>query len=165
VGGLGRDGVDAIRAFVEAGGSLVCLEGSTAFAIEAFSLPVVDALKGLKSSEFYGPGSIVRVVGSGTPLCDGMPAEFSAYFDRSHAFDLLEMNADVRVAARYADAEVLESGWLLGPEKLRGKAAVVTIERGAGRVVLFGFPPQHRGQTRGTFRLLFNALLLSAGPG
>lgn len=165
VGGLGRDGVDAIRAFVEAGGSLVCLEGSTAFAIEVFSLPAVDVLKGLKTSEFYGPGSIVRVVGSDAPLSDGMPAEFSAYFDRSHAFELPPGGWKGEVAARYADADVLESGWLLGPEKLRGKAAVVTIERGAGRVVLFGFPPQHRGQTRGTFRLLFNALLLSSVAG
>ena len=126
-----------------------------------------EVLGGLKSAEFHGPGSIVRVsldekAGEGpagvTVL--GMPAEFAAYFDRSLAFEVPQGH-DSTVLARYAEVSPLESGWLLGPEKIQGKAALVEVPLGKGRVILFGFPPQHRGQTHGTFRLLLNGLLRS----
>ena len=64
-----------------------------------------------------------------------------------------------RAVARYAGKEeVLRSGWLLGADKLAGRAALVEATLGRGRVVLFGFRPQHRGQTWGTFPFIFNAI-------
>ena len=166
VGGLGDEGAVALREFVREGGTLVCLEDSSLYAIEALALPVKNVLAGLKTSEFYGPGSIVGASlvesAANEPLTAGMPREFSAYFDRSLAFEIQPtMTADaIRIVARYADRDALQSGWLLGPEKIQGKAAVVAVPLGKGHVVLFGFPPQHRGQTHGTFRLLLNALRL-----
>jgi hypothetical protein len=177
VGGLGPEGTAALRSFVQEGGALVCLEDSCRFAIEELSLPVGDALKGLKTSEFYAPGSILRAIAvpqAGTApgetlLTLGMPAQFSVYFDDSLAFEVPAAAKGVvagapqfqaAAAVRYAGENVLESGWLLGPEKIQGKAALVKLSQGAGRVILFGFPPQHRGQPHGTFRLLFNALLM-----
>lgn len=166
VGGLGPEGITAIRKFVREGGRLVCLEDSSLFAIEALGLPVKEVLKDLRSADFYAPGSILRCDVPSNPASDqqwltgGVPHEVSVYFDRSLAFELTSSKDDPpgRVVASYAKGNPLESGWLLGPEKIQGKAAIVNQPVGKGRVVLFGFPPQHRGQTHGTFRLLFNAL-------
>ena len=95
------------------------------------------------------------------PGADPVPDETddrAGSFDRSMAFDV-KSDGTTGVALRYASANPLESGWLLGPARIQGKAALVKVGLGSGSVVLFGFPPQHRGQPHGTFRLLFNALL------
>ena len=57
------------------------------------------------------------------------------------------------------DRDLLENGWLRGEELIAKKAAMVSVEHGEGRVVMIGFRAQHRAQTHGTFKLLFNALL------
>jgi hypothetical protein len=69
----------------------------------------------------------------------------------------------VEVIATYVDRDILQSGWLLGEQVIAKKAAAVVVKQGAGKVVLLGFRPQHRDQTHGTFKLVFNALL--NGPG
>jgi len=159
-GGLGVEGANAIREFVEAGGTLVCLESSCNYAIAELDLPVTNVLAGVKSSQFYAPGSIVRVERrEESSLTRGVPSELSAYFDHSLAFDLKTTpTRRTRACLTYPARDVLESGWLLGAEKIQGKAAMVEVGKGRGRVILFGFPPQHRGQPHGTFRLLLNSL-------
>jgi Zinc carboxypeptidase len=160
VGGLGAEGVAELRRFVCAGGRLVCLDASCEFAIEALDLSVKDVVQGLPTSEFYGPGSILRAEGSVDHwLRRGTQAEMYVYFDNSRAFHLIDSKANYEAALRYAAHDPLASGWLLGPSKVSKNAAVVESRFGAGQVILFGFPPQHRGQTHATFRLLFNALL------
>ena len=161
-GGLGAEGVKALREFVEAGGTLVCFNRASNFAIEQLKLPVRDITAGLKRTEFYAPGSILRTELDTThPLAKGMPKESIAWVENSPVFELSDASeaSRVRVVAWYpADKDPLLSGWLLGGERLRGKAALVEVRLGKGRVILFGFRPQYRGQSLATYPLFFNAL-------
>ncbi|HEX8115752.1 MAG TPA: hypothetical protein VF521_00645 [Pyrinomonadaceae bacterium] len=158
-GGIGEGGVANLRRFVEEGGTLVCWDDSTELPIKRFDLPVRNVLEGVRPADFYCPGSVLRIeVETANPLARGYRAEADAYFVNSAAFEVTD-SAKARVVARYAGKdEVLRSGWLLGAEKLAGRAALVEATLGRGRVILFGFRPQHRGQTWGTFPFIFNAI-------
>lgn len=161
-GGLGESGIKALREFVEAGGTLITFNNASNFAIEKLGVPVRNVLQGVSSREFYCPGSILRTqLDAASNLTFGMSKESIAWFEQSPAFEVLDPNT-VRVIARYAnDANPLLSGWILGDQRIRGKAAMVEAKMGKGRVILFGFRPQYRGQSLATFPLLFNAILTS----
>ncbi|MFQ5888529.1 MAG: M14 family zinc carboxypeptidase [Gemmatimonadota bacterium] len=157
VGGLGEAGAAELRAFVEAGGTLVALDSAASYAIDALSLPVRDLLEGLDRSRYFAPGSIVRLeVDTLSWLGRGMPARTAAWLDGGLALE--PMGPEVRVVAHYGRAPVLLSGLLHGASHLGGRAAMVEIPLGEGRVILFGFRPQYRGQSIATYPLLFNAL-------
>ena len=164
-GGITEAGVKNLKAFVENGGMLICFDDACELPIKQFNLPLRDMLQGVKSSEFYCPGSIVALeVDNKNPIAALLPATLPAYFINSAAFEAAA-DANVRVIARYAKQNVLLSGWLLGEDKLRGRIALAEVGVGKGRVVLFGFRPQHRGQTWGTLPLIWNALSTAAsGP-
>ena len=155
-GGLGAVGMDALRRFVERGGTLITSDGSASAVAEAFALPVRNVLAALTESQFYGPGSLLRVVvDTDHPLGYGLPRQTTVLFLKGVAFDLTGPGT---VVARYPQSDPSMSGWLLGPEHLYGKAAVVEVPLGEGKVVLIGCRPYFRAQARGTYKLLFNAI-------
>jgi hypothetical protein len=164
-GGVGKEGVENLRKFVEAGGTLVFLNRASNFAIEQFNLPVKDVTKGLARKDFYIPGSILRTeLDLMHPIANGMPRESIAWFEQSPAFEIqtdpLALTNNFKIIARYPSdpKQILLSGWALGAEKIAGKAALVEFTIGKGKIVLFGFRPQYRGQSLATFPLLFNAI-------
>ena len=162
-GGIGQAGVQALREFVEGGGTLITFDDACDFAIDALALPVANAVSGLPPRDFYVPGSILRLaVDTTQALAEGMPAQSIAWVESGMAFDVRDPSR-VRVVARYpAQAgDVLVSGWLIGAQNLAGRAALADVRLGHGRVVLFGFRPQYRGQSLATLPFLFNALRTS----
>lgn len=152
--------VKALDDFVRAGGTLVTINRSTAFAIEQFKLPVRNALQGLGRQEFFAGGSLLNVeVDTTHPVMAGFAPSGVVFFNSSPAFETLE-GFNGAVLAKYgAQGDLLASGYLLGENHLRGKAAAVEVPYGEGKIVLIGFRPQWRGQTFGTFKVLFNAIL------
>ncbi len=160
--GIGNDGVAALKEFVEKGGTLVTLGEACSFAVEKFTLSVSNIVENLDSKEFFCPGSTLKVnFDSSHPLAYGMPSEGFVLFRSSLAFEITpgQHNERYETVVRYQDRDLLQSGWLIGEEHLSNKPAMINVRHGKGHVVLIGFRTQHRCQTHGTFKLLFNALM------
>jgi hypothetical protein len=158
--------------FVEDGGTVICLDGSCGPLIRQWQLPLRNVLDGLRSTDFYCPGSILGLdVDTSNPIARTMSKDVNAYFINSSAFELIDKPApksadvyegptrdQVQVIARYAKEDILRSGWLRGEERINDRIALAELKMGKGRLVLFAFRPQHRGQTWGTFPFIWNAI-------
>ena len=152
--------LQGLGAFVRGGGTMVCLSGASRFAIQQFGLPVKNVVEGLKPEEFFLRGSIVEVRPDlSHPVMAGMPERAPVFVDGSPVFEPLEGFAG-SVLARYPEAgSPLLSGYLIGEQHIQGKAAALDAVLDKGHVVLLGFRPQWRGQSFGTFRVVFDAVL------
>ena len=158
VGGLGERGSAAVRDFVLSGGRVVAVEAATDFVRDLFDLGIADLTEGLPDTEFYIPGSILRLeLDPRSEVTEGMRDEVAAWYWRSSmAYEVTDDR--LRVAARYGSGDPLLSGWVLGGQHIAGRPAVLEGEIGEGSVVLFGFQPNYRAQTMATWPLLFNAI-------
>ncbi|HUO85531.1 MAG TPA: M14 metallopeptidase family protein [Thermoanaerobaculia bacterium] len=165
-GGLGTEGAEAIRKFVEAGGTLLALDSSSNYVLSLFELPVANPLVKVKRAEFSSPGALLRVlVTENHPLTWGVSREIPVFHDDAIAFETTIPGTETErvVVAVYPDdpETILLSGWIRGEKQLARRAACVAVRQGEGRIVLYGFRPQHRAQTHVTFPLLFNAIYWS----
>lgn len=164
-GGIGLQGAVRLQEYVRGGGRIIAFDAATELLIDQFGLPLRNAVEGIPAERFFIPGTLIRTAVDTTHvLARGMPEEAAAFFVRSSAFNV--SGDDAEVVARYAEEDLVLSGWALGEDRyLAGRAAVVRVPVGRGDVVLFGFRPQFRAQPRGTFKLLFNALHEAAARG
>ena len=151
--------VKALDEFVRGGGTLVCFNRSSNFAIDQLKLPVNNVVAGQSRVQFFVGGSLLNVnVDTRHRVMTGMPERATVYYDSGPVFETREGFRGT-VLARYPENDpVLASGFLQGEKLIQGKAAALDVELGDGHVILLGFRPQWRGQPFGTFRVIFNAI-------
>ncbi len=159
---IGEEGIETIKEFVESGGTLVTLNQACNFAIEKLDLPVQNVLSGKSAKEFYCPGSTLHAnIDTNHRLTHGMPDKALIFFWSGPTFRVQPSFSNERceILVQYPERDILQSGWLVGEDQITGTAGMISARYGEGSVILFGFRPQHRAQTHGTFKLFFNTLL------
>ncbi|MEX2584986.1 MAG: M14 metallopeptidase family protein [Balneolaceae bacterium] len=180
-GGLGAEGAYHLKRYTESGGMILAWDGATDFVMNHFGLPVRSHLRNTSREEFFIPGSLVQVdVDNQHPMAYGVQPEAGVFFvtrggSQSRSFSIVEPaevegvrgeEPAVEVIARFAEENILLSGWALGEDRwLAGRPAAVRVAAGEGEVVLLGFRPQLRAQPRVSFKFLFNAIYGSAMEG
>lgn len=161
-GGIGKEGVQALKDFVQNGGTLITFADSGELVASEFNVPVRNVLAGSRE-DFNIPGSIVRIlVDTNHPVGYGMPEEAAAFLDGPIAWQTMMPGPELKryVIASYPDdaRDILLSGWAKGQDRLTRRSALVAFEQGKGKIVMFSFRPQYRAQSEGTYKLLFNAI-------
>jgi len=158
-GGMGFEGLQALRDFVEAGGTFVALGSGSRLPIE-YSLSRNARL--FEPGELIIPGSIVKgvVEEPSNPLTFGYEGEIPLW----HKFGPYIETVPTRpseVPVRYPSAtdELFMSGVVVEPGELSGRPALISHGLGEGHLVLFGFNPMHRYQPHGNFALVWNAII------
>ena len=160
--------VPALKAFMEAGGDVVTIGGSTSLAY-SLGLPVSNQLvkldgdrtRPLTPEEYYIPGTLLRVkVDTTATVADGMPGQVDVMFDDSPVFKLSSDAAShgVKALAWFETNAPLRSGWAWGQEYLEGGVAAAEARVGRGRLFLYGPEVLFRAQPHGTFPFVFNVL-------
>jgi hypothetical protein len=165
-GGIGQDGLNNLRDFTRDGGTLIALNKTANSLIPLMSLPVQNVIDGAKSDKFFCSGALLRVETEHPelPVNYGLADAPVVMFQGGPAFQTLP-GFHGAVLARYPkQTNPLESGLLLHPEAIEGKAAAMELAYGHGRIVMYGFKPQFRGQSHATYKYLFNELYVFDHP-
>jgi hypothetical protein len=169
-GGIGEHGLAALLQFVREGGTLITLNASCQLPIDHFKVPLRNVARSYPSTEFFCPSAILRVdVENNHPIAYGMNNSANVVFYGSPVFEFIKMGMkesdekeallkSLNVVARYPNGNPFMSGRLIGDHIFHNKPALVEIDYGKGKVIMFGFRPQNRAQPHGTFMLFFNSL-------
>ena len=163
-GGLGEATTKNLRTFIEKGGTIVTVGGSTGLG-KQLGLPIGNHLAGLTSEKYYVPSSVLRVkLNTNSPLTWGMDEYVDVMFSNSPTFKLTaEADKSGLEKIGWFDSKTpLRSGWAWGQQYLDGGVTMIDAHMGKGRLAMFGPSILFRAQPHGSFKLLFNAM---AGAG
>lgn len=162
-GGAGEAGLRNMREFVNNGGAVIAWGSGRDWVAGAFDIQVTNGLQGLSSQEFSIPGSILLgQFDISLPVNYGLKEEDALWFRRDTS--LLFADPATVILARYSSHDLLMSGYVLGGDYLRDHVAAGAVVRGDGAIILFGFTPQYRAQSRNTMKMIFNTILGAGNP-
>lgn len=174
--GMGKKGLEKLLMFVNDGGTVVSWCGSTDLFTgmldftrdsvkEEFMLPFSNDYTTASAAGLFVPGSLMRAEFASHPLTYGMPSDASIFYEGSSLFNtrMPGFDMDRRVIGRFAKKDILLSGYAEKEEKLSEKPAMIWIRKGKGQFVLYSFNPLFRASARGTYKLVFNALMMTPG--
>jgi hypothetical protein len=156
-GGMGHDGLMELQRFVREGGTLITLGSATTLPAE------FGFVRGLgirsTSDDLFIPGSIVRgrVTDNGHPITWGYDEEVPI-FERFGPYLQVPGALQEHALLHYGE-DLFLSGLVRGGEEIEGRPALLSVPVGEGHLVLFGFRPMHRNNTRGSFAFVWNAVL------
>jgi hypothetical protein len=162
--------VPQLKAFLEEGGTILAIGSSTRLGRElglslSNHLAEVDkngSEQPLPAEKFYVPSSVLRMrVDPASALAWGLGDEADVMFSASPTFRLTTgfEAAHLRPVAWFDTRAPLRSGWAWGQEHLDGGLAIIDAQVGKGRLALFGPQVLFRGQSHGTFKLVFNGIV------
>jgi hypothetical protein len=174
VKGIEKEGMEKLMSFSDQGGIIISwgrsaklFEGMLKIKrgekVEEFSLPFREISADLSKAGLYIPGSLLRVnLIDDHPLTLGMPESFGVFSRGRPVFrtSVPIFDMDRRVIGTYPEKKILMSGYAAEEEKMGNKAAMIWMKKGRGQFVLLGFNPQFRASTQGSYKLLFNSILL-----
>ena len=163
-GGGGGMPTDNLKKFLEAGGTILTVGGSTSIG-KQMGLPVAAHPTGGRD-KFFVPTSVLQVkMDPKQPLTWGMEERVDLIFQSSPTFKLPEGAEEKGLTklAWYDSKTPLRSGWAWGQQQLEGGIAMIDAKVGQGRLAMFGPSILYRGQPHGTFKLLFNGIVQAQG--
>ncbi len=175
VKGMGNKGLKKVIEFIDNGGIVISWGASTGLFMgeheikdasgkaESFSFPVRDISEMAKKKGLYCPGSFMKInITPDHPLTIGMAESCGIFFRGNSLFrtSVPSFDTDRRVIGKFPKEKILLSGYCENEEVLENQSVFVWLKKNRGQLVLMGFNPQFRASTDGTYKLLFNSILL-----